>query len=187
MECAATPRILIKNWIWKKPMLKNTKKSAGVVVGNPAGKTVSKKANGIAPSIDRSRLEDKLGFRIRMAERAIYKAFVQNVGMTPVQYSVFALVADNEGMAQGAIGEALNLDRASTMAIMDKIEKAGLVERRKSPEDRRCHAMYLTAKGRKEITVIEQKVSNTDGQFKQRLSDVQLQELIRCIDLVRRE
>lgn len=168
-------------------MSKNSKSSAGLPAREAASKPDNKKASGTAQSVDRSRLEDKLGFRFRMAERAIYKNFVQNVGMTPVQYSVFALVADNEGMAQGVIGEALNLDRASTMAIMDKIEKAGLVERRKSPEDRRRHAMYLTAKGRKEIVVIEQKVSSADDQLKQRLSDVQLQELIRCIDLVRRE
>ncbi|WP_317930540.1 MarR family winged helix-turn-helix transcriptional regulator [Halioxenophilus sp. WMMB6] len=137
--------------------------------------------------INRNTLEDKLGFRIRMAERAIYKSFVQQVGMTPVQYSVFTLVADNEGMSQGVIGEALNLDRASTMAIMDKLESSGLVERRKSPIDRRRYALYLTAKGRQEIVTTEAKVKATDEQFKQRLSDKQLQELIRCLSLIRQD
>lgn len=134
--------------------------------------------------VDRSALEDKLGFRIRMAERRIYRDFVQSVDMTPVQYSVFTLVAENEGMSQGVIGEALNMDRASTMAIMDKLEKAGLVERKKSPVDRRRHALYLTAKGRKEITSVEKKVRKTDDAFKQRLSDRQLRDLIRYLDIL---
>lgn len=135
-------------------------------------------------TVDRSTLEDKLGFRIRMAERSIYKTFIQNVGMTPVQYSIFTLVAENEGMSQGVIGEALNMDRASTMAIMDKLEKAGLIERRKSLVDRRRHALYLTAKGKKEIVKTENKVKQTDDKFKQRLTDKQLQELTKYLNLL---
>ncbi|MFC6632550.1 MarR family winged helix-turn-helix transcriptional regulator [Microbulbifer taiwanensis] len=152
--------------------------------------TAAKRASGQEPvvdpdgPVDRSTLEDKLGFRIRMAERRIYRDFVQSVDMTPVQYSVFALVAENEGMSQGVIGEALNMDRASTMAIMDKLEKAGLIERKKSPIDRRRHALYLTAKGRKEITAVEKKVRKTDDAFKQRLSDRQLRDLVRYLDIL---
>lgn len=152
-------------------------------VGTPAKQKVGEQNE----TVDRSTLEDKMGFRLRMAERTIYKVFMQNVGMTPVQYSMFTLVADNEGMSQGVIGEALNLDRASTMAIMDKLEGAGLIERRKSPVDRRRHALYLTAKGKKDIVVTEQRVRDTDDAFKQRLSDKQLQELIRSLELLRRE
>ncbi len=136
-------------------------------------------------SIDRSTLEDKLGFRVRMAERAMHKAFVQSVGMTPVQYSIFTLVADNEGSSQGTIGEALNLDRASTMAIMDKLEQAGLVERRKSPVDRRRHALYLTSKGKQEIVKIEKKVSQSDALFKERLSERQLRDFVRYLGYIR--
>lgn len=135
-------------------------------------------------AVDRSTLEDKLGFRVRMAERCIYKKFINNVGMTPVQYSIFTLVAENEGMSQGVIGEALNMDRASTMAIMDKLEKAGLIERRKSPVDRRRHALYLTPKGKKEIAATEKKVRKTDDSFKERLSERQLRDLIRYLDML---
>ncbi len=135
--------------------------------------------------VDRSVLEAKLGFRMRMADRAIYKQFVKQVGMTPVQYSVLMLVAENEGMSQGAIGEALNIDRASTMALMDKLESAGWVERRRSPVDRRRYAMYLTAQGKKHVVATEKKVQKTDDQFKQLLTAAQLKELIRCLDLIR--
>lgn len=137
-------------------------------------------------AVDRSTLEDKLGFRVRMAERSIYKKFINNVGMTPVQYSIFTLVAENEGMSQGVIGEALNMDRASTMAIMDKLEKAGLIERRKSTVDRRRHALYLTPKGKKEIAVTEKKVRKADDSFKERLSERQLRDLVRYLDMLGR-
>ncbi len=135
--------------------------------------------------VDRSILERKLGFRLRMAERAIYKVFIQNVGMTPIQYSLFALVAQNEGLSQGLIGEALNLDRATTMAIMERLESAGLIERRKSLVDRRRHALYLTAKGKKAIVEAERKVQETDDSFKQKLNAKELSEFVRCLDVIR--
>ena len=136
-------------------------------------------------AVDTSSLDDKLGFKLRMAERAMHKAFIQNVGMTPVQYSIFILVANNEGRSQGTIGEALNLDRASTMAIMDKLESASLVERRKSPVDRRRHALYLTTKGKQEVVKIQKKVQKTDDLFKNHLSQRQLKDLLRYLDYTR--
>lgn len=132
-------------------------------------------------------LLNKLGFRIRMADRVIYKAFTQTVGITPVQYSVFALVAENEGMAQGAIGEVLDMDRASTMAMMDKLEKAGLIERRNSKVDRRRYALYLTAKGKEEILAFEARVQAVDGAFKQKLTPEQLRQLLDYLDILRAE
>lgn len=134
--------------------------------------------------VDRGILEKKLGFRMRLAERAIHKAFVQSVGMTPVQYSLFALVAHNEGLPQGLIGEALNLDRATTMAIMERLDSAGLIERRKSLVDRRRHALYLTAKGKKILVETERRVQETDNAFKQKLNAKELSEFIRCLELI---
>lgn len=147
---------------------------------------VSDLAAGNKETVDRSTLEEKLGFRMRMADRAIYRRFIQNVGMTPVLYSVLTLVAENEGMPQGVIGEALDLNRASTMAIMDKLEHLGWVVRRRSPVDRRRYAMYLSAKGRQKILATEKKVQETDNYFKGMLSDDQLRDLNKMLDLIRR-
>ena len=147
--------------------------------------SAAEKADRSDQVVDIQVLKGKLGFRVRLAERAIYKAFVQKVEMTPIQYSLLTLVASNEGMSQGVLGEALNLDRATTMAIMDKLEDAGLVERRRSVIDRRRHELYLTAKGRRRVVEAEKRVLETDGVFKQRLSEKELREFVRFLDLMR--
>ena len=124
--------------------------------------------------VDMSVLDGKLGYRIRILERQLNKEFTRKVGMTAVQFSVFSLVATNEDLSQIAIGEALSMDRASTMAIIDKLEAAGLMERRKSIHDRRVHALQLTEKGRKEFAAVNNKVAKYDSLFSSRLTEVEM-------------
>jgi MarR family transcriptional regulator, organic hydroperoxide resistance regulator len=132
-------------------------------------------------SVDMSVLDEKLGYRIRIIERLLNKEFTRNVGMTTVQYSVFSLVATNEGLSQIAIGEALSMDRASTMAIIDKLEDAGLLERHKSIHDRRVHALQLTEKGRKQFVVVNNKVAKYDSIFTTKLSEEEMASLNMCL------
>jgi len=131
--------------------------------------------------VDMKVLDEKLGYRIRIIERLLNKEFTRNVGMTTVQYSVFSLVATNEGLSQIAIGEALSMDRASTMAIIDKLEDAGLLERRKSLHDRRVHALQLTEKGRKQFVVVDSKVAKYDSIFSAKLSEEEMTTLNLCL------
>lgn len=130
-----------------------------------------------AKEIDMSVLRDKLGFRIRMLDRQLTRVFSQKAGMTPVQFSVFSLVATNEDLSQVAIGEALGMDRASTMAIVHKLEEAGLLLRRKAIHDRRVHALQLTEKGRKEFIAVNKKVSEYDSKFSDRLTATEMENL----------
>lgn len=131
--------------------------------------------------VDMAVLEEKLGYKIRILERQMNKEFAQTAGMTTVQFSVFSLVATNEGLSQIAIGEALSMDRASTMAIIDKLELAGLVERKKAIHDRRVHSLQLTDKGRKEFVVINNKVNKYDSTFSSRLSKDEMDAFSHCL------
>lgn len=131
--------------------------------------------------VDKAVLESKLGYRIRILDRHMSKEFVQNVGMTQVQFSVLSLVATNEDLSQVAVGEALNMDRASTMAIVHKLEEAGLLQRQKSEHDRRVHALKLTKKGSKDFDTLNKKVQQHDSQFSSRLSETEMANLYKYI------
>lgn len=146
---------------------------------------IQKKREAAGFDIDMSVLERKLGYQVRMADRILNRNFAQNVGMTPVQYSVFALVASNEGLPQVAIGESLKMDRASTMAIVDKLQLAGLIERRQSPHDKRMQALYLSSQGQKEFKAIESKVKAHDDKFLEKLSEKDAEMLMSLIAQLR--
>ena len=50
-------------------------------------------------------------------------------------------------MSQRAISDHLGLDASDVVGVLDILETAGMVERRRDPDDRRRHAVVLTEAG----------------------------------------
>ncbi len=128
-------------------------------------------------TVDKSILENKLGYRLRMLDRCMSKGFSKFVGLTQVQFSVFSLIATNQKLSQIAIGEALNMDKASTMAIINKLETLDLITKEKSEFDRRVHELHLSKKGLKEFPKINKRVMQHDDKFSKVLSASELKAL----------
>ena len=68
--------------------------------------------------------------------------------ISPARFSALLLVRDNPGCTQTALGEALEVNRASAMKIINYLEERGLVTRAAS-EDQRANALFLTPLARK--------------------------------------
>ena len=91
--------------------------------------------------ISRMGLVAQRGFAERMAE----------VGLTPREWGAMN-VLDREGaITQQSLGKCIGMDPSSMVATLDELERKGLVERRRNPQDRRAHALHLTAKGRRTL------------------------------------
>ncbi len=61
-------------------------------------------------------LPELIGYRLRLAQLAVFKDFCEHVGgpeMTPTLFGVLALVEANPGMTQAQLAEAIQLDRSS--------------------------------------------------------------------------
>ena len=74
---------------------------------------------------------------------------VSNVPGGPRGYQVMSIVSADATCNQAGIAEFLGLDRTVMTYLVDDLEKAGLVERKPDPADRRARLVVLTAKGRK--------------------------------------
>ena len=68
--------------------------------------------------------------------------------LKPRSYSVLALAADDVLPTQRELAEFLRLDPSQIVAIVDELEKRGLVERRPDPTDRRANVVVATDAGR---------------------------------------
>jgi DNA-binding MarR family transcriptional regulator len=90
-------------------------------------------------------LLSKLGFD---ASRRFHEA-LESVGLEPRQFGVLNVVALGEGKSQQALAEPLRIPPSRMVAIVDELEDRNLIERRRNPADRRAHALYLTAEGRR--------------------------------------
>lgn len=113
--------------------------------------TVRKQVEGPAELVDGG-LEALLGFHVRMANVAIYRDFtsaMSKLDITQRQAATLSLVEANPGTSQVAIANKLNSDRATIMAMVDRLEARGLLTRTRSREDRRRQELYLTPLGQK--------------------------------------
>lgn len=119
-------------------------------------------------------LPNLLGYTLRRTQEMVFNNFLNNVtarlasgGLTPGQFGVIAIIAANPGLKQIALGSALGVDRSTIVAAVDKLEQRGLVERRPVPNDRRAHALNLTAEGqrmyKKALALIERHETRIAG------------------------
>lgn len=135
--------------------------------------------------VDRSILESKIGYQIRVADRILSRDFLRDVGLTQVQYSVYSLVATNDNLSQVEVGEALGMDRASTMAVVDKLEAAGLIERTVSAVDKRMHSLKLTEAGKKGFAATNRKVIEHENRYQHRLTASEQAAFFKCLWKIR--
>jgi DNA-binding MarR family transcriptional regulator len=71
------------------------------------------------------------------------------IDLHPPLFRVLNVVDASEGLSQQAIGETIQAPASRMVAIVDELERRGLIERRPHPSDRRIRALFVTAKGRK--------------------------------------
>lgn len=93
--------------------------------------------------------ERNLGFLLHDVARLMRKRFEQNaraLGLTRSQCQVLAHLARNEGIQQSGLADILEVEPITLTRLLDRLEEAGLVERRAHATDRRIRQLYLTEK-----------------------------------------
>ena len=70
----------------------------------------------------------------------------RELNTTRAQWAVLSRLQRCEGDQQSELAEALDIAPITLGRLVDKLDAAGLVERRADPADRRAHRLYLTEK-----------------------------------------
>jgi len=103
-----------------------------------------------AAPADLGGLDALVGYVVRRAQLWMIQDFrraLKGLGITPAQFSVLRVIACNPGVSQVRVAEALAIERARLVQMIDSLEAAGHVERTRSAIDRRSHALHLTESG----------------------------------------
>ena len=88
-----------------------------------------------------------LAFLIHDATRLIRRDFrrrVAELGLTTMQWRALAQLERNEGGSQAALADLLEVQPISLARVIDRLEAAGWVERRRDANDRRVLRIHLT-------------------------------------------
>ena len=119
---------------------------AVTVKPNSAGSaaTTSDPAPGTGP------LEDYIGFHLRRAQTASFKAFKRRAGeadLKPGWFAVLTLIGANPGITPILLSRGVGRDKSTLTPILRSLLDRGLVTRCAVPEDRRSYALFLTSSG----------------------------------------
>ncbi len=93
----------------------------------------------------------RLGFLLHDVSRLLRKRFdqrAQELGLTRAQWRALAHLARNEGINQITLADVLEVEPITMARLVDRLETAGWVERRKDPNDRRAWRLFVTDKAR---------------------------------------
>lgn len=89
--------------------------------------------------------------------RTVSDTFTNQVDIPRGQATVLCVVAKQDGLTQSEIAERLAVQGATVTNMLQHLEEAGLVIRRRDPEDNRLVRVYLTEAGlQKELSINEQ-------------------------------
>jgi DNA-binding MarR family transcriptional regulator len=101
--------------------------------------------------------------RLGMAAKERSMEAYDAIGASPYHYSVLAVLEEGARDTQAKIADALGYDRSWLVGLLDELEEAGLIERKRDPEDRRRHLVSLNPAGTKrlaELRAISKGVEN---------------------------
>jgi DNA-binding MarR family transcriptional regulator len=95
----------------------------------------------------------------------IFHAEMKVDGLTPRQLAVLVTVANNEGLSQTGLVDRTGIDRSTLADIVRRMQRKGLLQRRRTKEDARAYAVKLTDEGRKVLRAAEPLARKVDDRI----------------------
>lgn len=97
----------------------------------------------------RSKIRE-LVYVFRELKRALHQVVskqAEKEGTTDIQFYVLSALRRNPELGMSELAELLHLGNSTLSGVIDRMEKSGLVDRRRSAADRRAITLHLTKEG----------------------------------------
>ena len=114
------------------------------------------------------KLDNQLCFRLYAASRLVtqaYTPFLSQLGITYPQYLVLMVLWEQDGQPVNDLAKRLHLETNTVTPLLQRMEKQGLVSRKKGREDGRQVIVSLTAEGR----ALERRAADIPAQIGSRM------------------
>ncbi len=125
-------------------------------------------------------VDNCLGFIANRLVKAFLKLLdykLENFNLTGAQFCVLTKLFEEEGLTQTQLAQRLYIESPTLVRTLDRLEEAGLIERRRVPSDRRAFHIFLTPKGRELQEVLLQKGSEVHNIAVKNLSEAEIEQL----------
>jgi DNA-binding MarR family transcriptional regulator len=120
------------------------------------------------PRTDLGLLTTTIGFNLRLAQDASFRAFARHSGephLKPGRYAAMAIIHSTPGIAPGEVGRAIGRDKSTVTPLIQELQRRGLVARETASDDRRRITLRLTAAGEAALKTLRQHAREHDRQL----------------------
>jgi DNA-binding MarR family transcriptional regulator len=144
----------------------------------PRRKAPSIAAAPPAAEVDLGDLAAYVGYHLRVAQDASFRAFAGKTGdkdMKPGRFAALSVIARNPGIGQGALGQTIARDKSTVTPLIQALQRQGLIERHDSADDRRRIHLYLTAAGKRHLERLMRHAAAHDRKLDEIVGDAKAQ------------
>jgi DNA-binding MarR family transcriptional regulator len=109
-----------------------------------------------------------LGFllgRTHLAHRAVVERSLAPLGLGVKEFGALSLLSAEGPLSQQRLGTRQGVDRTTMVAVIDNLEREGLVERRRNADDRRAYSLHATARGRRVLRRAREAAERAEDDF----------------------
>ena len=103
----------------------------------------------------------------------------------PGARAILSMIAVSDGLCQRELVKETHLRPPTVSVILQKMEEAGMVERRSDPDDRRIIRVYLTDYGRETDARMIARIRKNDARALSGLSEEEIDVLMRLLARIR--
>lgn len=140
-------------------------------------------------SVERTRinigdLTNLLGFLIRRAQLWVFQDFIRSLShldLRPADYAVLSVVDANPGLSQMALANALGIERAHLVRLLDRLEGRVFLDRIPSASDGRSHSLHLTDQGREILAKSRVSIADQEKRMVKMLGVKRYQDMKRAL------
>lgn len=123
------------------------------------------------------------GHLIRRLHQISTQLFAQRVAeaghdLTPVQFAALDAIGRHPGIDQAGLADQIAKDRATIGAVVDRLERKGLVTRIVSARDKRARELTLSEEGRAIVAALMPVVAGLQRDILPGLSEVEYRQFI---------
>jgi DNA-binding MarR family transcriptional regulator len=104
----------------------------------------------VDPDVKPSELALRLR-EVQLAEHALQAAIARDVGLGETDWQALGALFEGEPLGPTELGRRVGLGSAAATALVDRLERAGHVERRPHPHDRRRQVLAPTTHAEQEL------------------------------------
>lgn len=133
-------------------------------------------------------MTESIGFLLNDSARLFRRAFnarTRDMGITALQWRLISYLKRHEGIRQGPLAELIEVEPITLSRMVDRLEDAGLIERRADPTDRRAWRLHLTPRAADLMSSARDLTETLTEEATEGLSAAELDQLVTLVERVR--